>query len=190
MRTYSHLLSTAWLGNRLKRRGVPVDSAALLAGSVLPDLPLTLISIGYVVDRRLIRRHLPDKTRCSPTYNDLYFNNPWWIAAHNILHAPLPLLVLGWVGWLLRDRVWGARLFWFAAGCGLHSAVDIATHVDDGPVLLFPLEWHKRFRSPISYWDPEHGGRRFGRFELLLDLVLAVSGLLAYRRTRTREAAQ
>jgi hypothetical protein len=153
---------------------------ALLAGSVLPDVPLMALSIGYVLDRRYLRPHLPDKTRCSPTYNDLYFNNPWWIAAHNALHAPLPVISLGLIGYLRRRRVWGERLLWFAVGCGLHTAVDIFTHADDGPVLLFPLDWHKRFLSPISYWDPAHNGRLFHLLEHLLDLLLI--GYLIFQR--------
>jgi hypothetical protein len=74
-------------------------------------------------------------------------------------------------------------LFWFAAGCGLHTAVDILTHADDGPVLLFPLDWHKRFHSPISYWDAGHGGHVFRILEHLLDLFLVVY-LLFQRREK------
>lgn len=168
MQTYSHGLITAVL-----RRKIPQsDATALLAGSVAPDLPLGLLSVGYVLDRRFVRPHLPDKTRCSPTYNDLYFNNPWWIAAHNILHAPLPLLMLGLIGYVWRRTGWGNWLFWFVVGCAGHSAVDIFTHADDGPVLTFPLDWHARFRSPISYWDAAHHGRTFRRLEHLLDVLL------------------
>lgn len=168
MHTYSHWLITAVLRPNIQRE----ETKALLAGSVTPDIPLGLLSMGYVLDRRYLRPHLPDKTRCSPTYNDLYFNSPWWIAAHNALHAPLPVILLGLIGYLWRRRVWGERLLWFAVGCGLHTAVDILTHADDGPVLLFPLDWHKRFRSPISYWDPAHNGRLFRLLEHLLDLLL------------------
>ena len=183
MQTYSHVLITAWLARHLTRRGVPLDAAALLTGSALPDAALGALSAGYVLDRRLLRPHLPDKTLCSPTYNDLYFNNPWWIAAHNLLHAPLIVLLLGATGFHFRVRPWGRRLAWFAAGCGLHSLVDIFTHADDGPVLLFPLEWHRRFRSPVSYWDPAHGGRRFRLIERLVDVTLAGHLLLGRRRS-------
>ena len=169
MQTYSHWLVTAVLPSTSTRH-----KQALLAGSISPDLPLALLSVGYVLDRRCLRPHLPDKTRCSPTYNNLYFNNPWWIAAHNLLHAPLPLFFLGLIGYLGRRRAWGEWLLWFAVGCGLHSAIDILTHADDGPVLLFPIDWHKRFRSPISYWDPAHGGRLFRLAEHVLDFVLVV----------------
>ncbi|MBP7590472.1 MAG: cobalamin biosynthesis protein CobQ, partial [Chloroflexi bacterium] len=56
----------------------------------------------------------------------------------------------------------------------LHTAVDIFTHADDGPVLTFPLDWHTRFKSPISYWDPAHYGRLVRLLEHLLDLLLVV----------------
>lgn len=178
MQTYSHLLLTAVLRPNLPRP----ETQALLAGAVMPDVPLGLLSVGYVVDRRFVRPHLPDKTRCSPTYNDLYFNNPWWIAAYNSLHASLPLVALGLVGYLWRRTGWGRRLFWFALGCGLHTAVDMVTHVDDGPLLLFPLNWHKRFHGPISYWDPAHGGHLFRLLEHMLDGVLIA--LLLFKRRR------
>ncbi len=179
MQTYSHFLLTAVL----QKAFIPNDPEAasgLLAGSAAPDVPLALLSLGYVADRRYLRPHLPDKTRCSPTYNALYFNNPWWIAAHNSLHAPLPLFVLALLGIVLRRR-W---LFWFAVGCGLHTAVDIFTHADDGPVLLFPLDWQKRFHSPISYWDPKFGGRTFRLIEHLLDLLLL--GILIVQRVNAK----
>lgn len=183
MQTYSHFIITASLARHLARRGVRVDARALLAGSALPDAPLGALSAGYVLDRRILRPHLPDKTLCSPTYNDLYFNDPWWIAAHNLLHAPLLILLLGVTGFRFRNGIWGRQLAWFAAGCGLHSLVDIFTHAGDGPVLLFPLEWHKRINSPVSYWDPEHGGRRFRRIERLVDVALAGYLLFDGRRS-------
>lgn len=186
MQTYSHLLVTAVLHKRLQRAGHN-PAATILAGAVLPDLPLALLSAGYIIDRRFIRTHLPDKTRCSPTYNDLYFNNPWWIAAHNLLHAPLPILLYGWLGYrgLRAGKAWGGWLLWFAAGCGLHSVIDILTHADDGPVLGFPLEWNYRLSAPVSYWDPDHGGRWFRIIEHVVDLLLVL-----WWRQSTAEAAQ
>jgi hypothetical protein len=174
MQTYTHWLLTAVLQSRLQNKVVPMQKDALLAGSIAPDLPLGVMTIGYLLDRRYLRPHLLDKTRCSPAFNNLYFNNPWWIAACNSLHAPLPIFLLLVWGFLRRRTAWGQRLFWFAAGCGLHTAVDIPTHVDDGPVLFFPLNWRYRLRAPVSYWDERHGGRLFRRLEHLLDLALMV----------------
>lgn len=172
MRTYTHGLLTAVLS---PKHLPPADQTALVVGSMAPDVGLGLLTVVYVLDRRLLRPHLPDKTRCSPTYNDLYFNNRWWIAIHNSLHAPLPLLALLVVGFLRRRQVWGRRLFFFAVGCLGHAAIDIVTHVDDGPVLLFPFEWHTRFAAPVSYWDERYNGRLFRLLEHLLDV-----GLVAY----------
>lgn len=183
MQTYSHFLLTATLQKAIAPNNAAAASG-LLAGSVAPDIPLGLLSLGYVVDRRYIRTHLPDKTRCSPTYNWLYFNNPWWITTYNILHAPLPLLGLALLGVLLCRR-W---LLWFTLGCGLHTAVDIVTHADDGPVLLFPFDWQTRFLSPLSYWDPQHGGRTFSLIEHLLDVVLIIY-LIVRRASAKREPA-
>ena len=181
MRTYSHLLLTAALRPHMRQD----ETLALLAGSAAPDVPLALLTLGYVLDRRFLRPHLPDKTRCSPTYNQLYFNNPWWIAAHNSLHAPLPLLLLALVGFLGRGHAWGRRLVWFAIGCAGHTAIDIVSHAEDGPVLLFPLDWHKRYHAPISYWDEARGGRLFTLLEHLLDILLALY-LLGERRRKPR----
>jgi hypothetical protein len=91
---------------------------------------------------------------------------------HNLLHAPLPLLFLGLVGLAGRNRRWGRKLRLFVAGCALHTAVDFLTHVDDGPLWAFPLDWHARLRAPVSYWDPAHHGRRVRLLEHLLDLLL------------------
>ncbi len=186
MQTYSHFLLTAVLQQAIAPQK-PQLKSSLLAGSVAPDVPLALLSVGYLLDRRLIRPHLPDKTRCSPTFNDLYFNNRWWIAAHNSLHAPLPLFALLLLGILSRHRSWGRKLVAFAIGCGLHTAVDIFTHVDDGPVLLFPLDWQMRYKAAVSYWDVAHGARTFRIFEHLLDLLLLI--ILIWQRITTRKQA-
>ena len=183
MQTYSHgLLTAVFTPKHLPRD----QQTALVVGSMAPDVGLGLLTVGYLLDRRLLRPHLPDKTRCSPTYNDLYFNNPWWIAIHNSLHAPLPLLTLLLLGFLGRRQAWGRRLFSFAVGCLAHAAVDIVTHVDDGPVLLFPFDWHGRFAGPVSYWDARYNGRLFRLLEHLLDVMLAIYLLLDRQRKRTK----
>ena len=101
------------------------------------------------------------------------------------MHAPLPLLLLALVGFLGRGHAWGRRLVWFAIGCAGHTAIDIVSHADDGPVLLFPLDWHKRYHAPISYWDEARGGRLFTLLEHLLDILLALY-LLGERRRKPR----
>ena len=84
-------------------------------------------------------------------FNDLFFKNKAWIAVHNVLHSPLLLgLLLVPLVFFLEDAV-AAWFFWFLLSCLLHTAIDIPTHHNDGPLLLFPLNWELRFESPVSY---------------------------------------
>ncbi|MEM7565947.1 MAG: hypothetical protein AAF321_01825 [Pseudomonadota bacterium] len=63
----------------------------------------------------------------------------------------------------------------------LHLALDAPVHVDDAHRHLWPLgDW--RFRSPVSYWDPDHHGRLASAVEALLGLALCV---VVWRRFRS-----
>lgn len=192
MNTPSHLIINAALRKRVGD-ALPIPRSAFLLGAVLPDIPLWLLWIGSYVYYRYILNN-PAVVPMDPMFDRFYFTNPLWIAGHNLLHAPLILLSTMALLWRFRAAP-GARghwWFWFAAGCLVHSALDIPTHVDDGPVLFFPLEWSIRFQSPISYWDPRHFGREFAIFELLLDLALLTylfgPSLWGWLRRRVRPA--
>jgi membrane-bound metal-dependent hydrolase YbcI (DUF457 family) len=179
MNTPSHLLLTAALRRAIDPAGIP--ARAFLAGGVAPDVPLLALSIGGMAYYRLwlgweataIEAHL---------FGGLYFQHPLWICAHNLLHAPLVLLA----GLAIASRRAAPRWWWFLAGCALHTAVDIPTHHDDGPLLLFPFDWQTRFQSPISYWDTRHYGGQFTVVEILLDVLLVA--YLAVARARDRRA--
>ena len=178
MQTYSHFLITAVFRDRMEHKKVVLSGKALLLGSVLPDVPLFLLTIGFMISRRL-NAGADNEFLFGPSFDTLYFTNPWWISGHNLFHAPLLILLYAAIGYALMRQTarpkwqkWGWPIIWFAAGCGLHSLIDILTHVDDGPVLFFPLNWTYRFRAPVSYWDPRHGGRIFGPLEHLLDVIL------------------
>ena len=171
MNTPSHFLVNAALAKGW--RGLPIVKSAFLLGSIAPDLPLYLLSIGSLIYYHFLRGwSLAETFRYM--FDDLYFNHPLWIACHNFLHSPI-LLALGLI-WLRRwcDRVPSTKAwwFWFFAGCAVHTLLDIPTHVDDGPLLFFPLEWSFRFQSPVSYWDDRYYGREFSIFEAILDSVL------------------
>ena len=179
MHTYSHLIHTAWLRwalNRSRSRSpVPL---AFVCGSFLPDIPLILLTAGWVVRRRLEQG--PDSRIFGPEYDQLFFHDPLWIVSHNLLHAPLVIAVGIGLGLFLRARrparLW-LRLRWFFAGCGLHSLVDIATHHHDGPLLLFPFDLSLRFASPLSYWDPRHHAAAVSLAEHAIDLLALVAML-------------
>lgn len=183
MRTHTHLLVTAALGRQLQRRGTAVDMKAFLTGAVLPDIPLTALSLGYKAVTSLRRSRADAATAASDRFNigcgELFNSNPYWIVSYNLLHAPLVigLLLLVSDQGQQRDQRWAHPLRWLALGFALHSAADIPTHHDDGPLPLFPLNWRYRFRSPISYWDSTHHGQLVTVLEAGLD-ALIVAGFI------------
>ena len=151
---------------------VPMSSAFLL-GSVAPDLPLYTMSLVGGLYYTRVKKMTP-RDAADLMFNDLFFNNKAWIAVHNLLHAPLLLgLLLVPLAFFLEDAV-AAWFFWFLLSCLLHTAIDIPTHHNDGPLLLFPFDWKLRFESPISYWDRAKGARQFMIFEAFLVLILLV----------------
>lgn len=187
MQTYSHLIITAALARPLKRaltssdQVPPVQTTALLWGSIMPDLPLTLLAIGCGLYDRLrqgsyLNEASSNPSRLSQLFDDWFFNNPWVIVIQNVLHSPLLLIgymLLGYRQWR-RGHQGGGWVFWCYNSCLLHTLIDIPLHHNDGPLLLFPLNWTWRFISPVSYWDPKHHGRAFSRFEHGLGLILLV----------------
>jgi membrane-bound metal-dependent hydrolase YbcI (DUF457 family) len=173
MRTPSHLLITAVLAKHYQSRG-KIHCTALLLGSVMPDVPLVVLS-GTRAFYLLLSEGRPITNIHSFMFDELYFNNPWWIAAHNLFHAPLLLLA----GLAVTYRTRATRgasfwLFWFFVGCLFHTLLDIPTHATDGPLLLFPFNWQWRFHSPFSYWEPTHFGEVFTVFEYVLDGIIVI----------------
>ena len=171
MQTPSHFLMTAAL--RKAMPGLRMIPTAVLTGSVAPDIPLYLLSLGSAIYYPYFLGWSGDAT-ARHIYGTLYFEDPYWIGLHNLLHSPVclvPALALLRVFRRGSSGVW-IWLSWFLAACLLHSLIDIATHFDDGPVLFWPLDWSTRFASPVSYWDSDHYGREFGVFERALDVTL------------------
>ena len=187
MNTPSHFLMTATLRKVCPR--VPIAKSAFLLGSIAPDIPLYILSIGGILYYHiLLDWSLGDTFRLM--FDELYFHHPLWIASHNLLHSPVLLLLALGLLWRFRNRMTSPRhwWFWFLSACLFHSAIDILTHVDDGPLLLFPLEWTTRWQSQVSYWDPRYYGREFALFESILDIILTVYlvGPWISRRLRRR----
>lgn len=176
MLTTSHFLMTAALYRIAKRRNpdAQINAPALLVGSFMPDVALGLLTVAYIVQRRAA---YPDGRLFGAEFDTLYFTDPWWIAGHNALHAPIMVALLVAVGYgfgVVRGMGWGRALMWFGIGCAFHSFVDILTHHNDGPLLFFPFDWQTRFASPVSYWDRDYGAAWFAPLEMLLNVVLFV----------------
>jgi len=185
MQTYSHLIITAALKRKYEDTSLSkYETGALLLGSVMPDMPLVGLSALFLAQKFWLGDGNPSEGLFGAAYDQLYFNDPVWLAGHAAFHAPPMLLLyltLGYWFGVRGGRRWGRCLFWFAVGCGLHSAIDIVTHHHDGPLLLFPFDWQTRFRSPVSYWDPEHYGGIFAPLEHVLNVVLLVWLVLSRR---------
>ncbi len=192
MNTPSHALIGAALRKGYgKHWGVPLS--AVLWGSVAPDIPLYLLSVGGGLYYTQLMG-MEARAAAELMFDDLFFNSLWWKGLHNLLHAPLVVLAGLGLTWSSRGRARrdadlstrtetratriGHWLFWFFAACLVHTTIDILTHAMDGPLILFPFNWDLRFQSPVSYWDPEHYGIPFTIFELTLDVALLVYLLL------------
>ena len=201
MQTYTHYVMTAVIKQRIKAREQrlqpgepgrelyrermpPLRSGWLMLGSIMPDLPLIVISIiCMLLDLNAGNRLDPGNQAAAHQsytgylFDYMFFHEPWVMAAHNLFHAPLLIIVyiaLGYWAWK-KGMGWGSALFWLGCACALHTAIDIPLHYDDGPLLFFPFDWQTRFYSPISYWDPRRYGVPFAIFEHLL-----LIGMLLY----------
>lgn len=188
MQTYSHFLMTAVTDRRLKNQGVQVPTKAFLLGSFMPDIPLYILSLWFIIYYQFINPLEGNSEVFSHHYDALYFGNSLWIIGHNVFHAPLMIVLWATLGGMAykKGKAWGQSLVWFALACGLHTFIDILTHYDDGPLLIFPFNWTIRFSSPLSYWDPAHGGIPFTTFEHILDVFLIGFLLFSWRKRRVK----
>ena len=172
MNTISHLIINAAINKKAGGK-YQIANPAFLLGAILPDIPLGLLNLGAYFYYGVILQQ-DTSNLMEEIIHPAFFNNPWWISAHNLLHAPILLgaaLVLLW-RYHQRPGSHGHWWLWFVLGSFLHTLIDIFTHATDGPLLLFPFEWQTRFSSPVSYWDPAFWGREFLIFEVALGLVL------------------
>lgn len=192
MNTQSHFLINYTLAKllRLPKR-YSVRMSSIVWGSLAPDIMLYVLSLGAVAYYRSFHGWTVERA-FDHAFDTLFFQNPWWIALHNFFQAPLILFALIAIGLLImrsakkdpdrqsRKYTIGLWILAFSLSALLHSILDIVTHHDDGPFLLFPFDTTIRFISPISYWDPDHHGLAFTIFEWALDLVCV--GYLIYLR--------
>ncbi|MCA9984777.1 MAG: metal-dependent hydrolase [Anaerolineales bacterium] len=173
MQTVSHLITTLAGGRWLAQRRDKISVGWLVAGAVVPDIPFTLLTVGYeIYYRQFAALPVSGQSIMEYLHFDLFFNDPLWIVSHNLFHS---LIINGFLMLmaltLFKGRRWGRGLFWFAVGATIHTIIDILTHHSDGPLFLFPLNWHYRFASPVSYWEEGFYGRQFMVFEYTMNLL-------------------
>ena len=150
------------------------------------DLPRNLAAIagGIVPDGAIFLLYAIEKSRGTPEreiWTDIYFSQFWQDVVAWGNSIPLWVILFA-CGVLLcvrtRFKISAGALMVFSASCLAHLACDLPVHVDDAHRHLFPLsDW--RFRSPVSYWDPEHFGVQFALFEAVLGIALS---FLMWRR--------
>ncbi len=182
MKTPTHFLLTALIAERWPGSPAACRRAACW-GAVIPDFPIIALSCGVWVSQCMIGGE--SLSTAIRILDDYYYHDPAWCAAHNLLHSPLSLLSLALGSGLLPHSVrHGARAF--LLGCAFHSALDLLTHYDDGPLLYWPFDTTTRFHGPVSHWDPAHWGQTVMMFEAMICAV-ALCGLAA---NRVRDACE
>jgi len=194
MNTQTHML----MGAALLGRPMPRFAWAAVVGGVAPDLPMYVI----VASLRMVGYPMLE------IFDRLYWSD-WWQIANALGHSfllwgglvalslaalPRPLaafLSTGAAPAIARDEAptrlgrLSPLIFAFSASALLHSAIDFLVHRDDAHMQFWPLtDW--RFRSPVSYWDPAHGGNWFGLFEAAVGILLIVVLFRRYRSRRVR----
>ena len=174
MNTPSHvILNLAILGRRSRSQ----LNSPILWGALVPDLAM----FGFYAWARLVA-NMDDAT----IWREAYYE-PFWqdiFAVGNSI--PLALLVIALAVWAKRRRPdWSALAngaIFLAISVILHCLADLPLHVDDGHQHFWPLSSF-RFRSTISYWDPDHHGGIVALIEFLLVLIASwrVWGVLRSR---------
>lgn len=165
MYTQTHLFIGAAAFARPGRQWL---TAAAIAGALLPDLDVLTM---FVVER------IADTPGCE-IFHYRYREEPWTTVQALINAIPLYALLTviavtarALTSGYLRTLMTAAAVF--GASALLHVSADFLLHHDDARRQLLPLSDFV-FRSPVSYWDPEH----FGRWFVLAEVGLAAK--LAY----------
>ena len=165
MFTQTHILVSAAL---FARPGAMATTVAGLTGALFPDIDVWIM---FVVER------LSGSTGCE-VFHYRYWEEPW-VTLQSVLNSiPLYLGLLLMAGIMTattsgRPRVISVNIAVLAASALLHVSADFLLHHEDARAQWHPIsEWV--FRSPVSYWDPDHYGKSFGVFEIALGISLVV----------------
>ena len=155
MNTPAHaMINLAILG----RKDGPKLQGAVIAGALLPDLPMFLF---YFVEK--VWNGSAEHIIWSQNYH-----LDSWQNFFDIFNS-LPLIGLGLALSVIRKSKAG-MLFFFSMI--LHVCGDFFVHHDDAHRYFFPFsDW--RFISPISYWDPRYHGTVLSVIEITAVILCA-----------------
>ncbi len=153
MHTPGHaLLNLAVLGS------IVGHEAAVLAGAVVPDVPIVIL-------------YLREKARGTPDdiiWSQVYQRRHWLAIIHGAHSLPL-----GGLATLLSFLFASPALVAFFCSMSAHALCDLPVHAHDAHRHFFPFSSY-RFISPISYWDPRYHGRTVAWIEALLIAACSV----------------
>jgi len=159
----------------------------VIAGATAPDVPLALVW-SWVAAGVTLRSGSINQTEIQQAFDPIYFGFGWTSALHNVLHSPLSLLGLLLLAQAARafSPDLASRLWVFLMGAATHSLVDIATHIQDGPLVLWPINYSLRLEGFVSHWDPMHGGLWMTGLESGAGIFVAAYIILERRSWFTR----
>lgn len=198
MYTFSHYFITAAINSKIRRRRE--SGLWFILGGVFPDAGIYSLSLIWWAGYRFISGWSNSEI-FSLMYDELFFKNPVWIFGYNCLHSPL-VIAAALSLCLMYERRFSEpeqerliRFRGFLLACGLHSLIDILTHHNDGPLLLYPLNSELRFYSPVSYWDRNYHASEFFLFEMCVNVFCIVwlifqrikPGISGQRRVNEKE---
>ena len=147
------------------------SAVGAVVGALVPDLPATAGALSLLArgpgrfSRARFRADVCAKRR---------FGGPN-AALHSVLPVGAALALYAASGQRGRDPNRG--LLGLLLGWAGHALSDALTHADDARPPLWPLS-ERRWRSPISYWDPAHHARLIALLEHAA-LLLVVATMLA-----------
>jgi len=156
MNTPSHLVINLLLLESVTEHP-PVSS--VVAGSVLPDIPIGIFYLYTCLIRRLPQ---------SAVWNKAWDDSIWHDVSDATHSFPLIILAVAVSAWF--HQPW---CLWLFVSMGLHALFDLLLHHDDAHRHFFPLsDW--RFASPVSYWDVRYHGAIAARVEVLAVLLACI----------------
>ncbi len=169
MNTPSHVaIAVAVLGNHKR----PKDTAWIIWGALLPDIPMYLL-FAFDILRGVSAREI---------FNERYFQDYWQMPMNVVNSIPLYLLLL-----LLAYRLNWRGVKYLCLAALLHIACDLPVHREDAHAHFWPLtDW--KFISPVSYYDPRHYGNIFAPFEMLIVLISTYFGAKVFIHRWSRYA--
>lgn len=152
----------------LSKRGEKKRNWAIFAGSIIPDAVIYI----WAPYQSFVNGVSGEKL-----WRELYFAEPMQnlIAYFNSIPIYIALTILGY---LLRAKLWGKLILFFALAALIHMATDLPVHNHDAYRHFWPFsDW--RFISPFSYYETDYHA---GWVSLIEAAIALISIAVLWRR--------